>query len=125
MEQYGSVISPQYLDGYVNYCWNTDYHLVLDEPFMKGQIDGRNFKRKIHKFRYGASMKNYIEANYGKTYNTSTVCLPNIYLLGFEKCGSTNFWCLLSKTLNTSTLPDPIKYKLTKSPSIGHHLTTS
>ena len=99
MEQYGSVISPQYLDDYVNYCWNTDYHLVLDEPFMKGQIDGRSFKRRISKHWFGEGMKNYFEYHW-KKHTFSTVCLPNIYLLGFEKCGSTFFWCLLSRMLN-------------------------
>ncbi len=100
MEQYGSIISPQYLDGYVNHCWNIDYHLVLDKPFMKGQIDGRNFKREIPGSYYGERMKRYFKVNYNRMFNTSTVCLPNIYLLGFAKCGSTFFWCLLSNFFN-------------------------
>lgn len=100
MEQYGTVISPQYLDGYVNHCWKTDYHLILDTPFMKGRIGDINFKRKIPNHWFGANMRNYFENKYRKTYKSSSVCLPNIYLLGFEKSGSTFFWCLLSKMLN-------------------------
>ncbi len=100
MEQYGRVISPQYLDGYVNYCWNTEYHLTLDEPFMKGHIDGIDFNRRITKNWFGQRMIKYFKDRFLRTYKSSTVCLPNMYILGFEKCGSTFFWCLLSKTLN-------------------------
>ncbi len=100
MEQYGKVISPQYLDGYVNYCWNTEYQLTLDEPFMNGHIDGNDFKRRISKHWFGNSMIRYFREKFLRTYKSSTACLPNLYVLGFEKCGSTFFWCLLSKTLN-------------------------
>ena len=100
MEQYGKVISPQYLDSYANYCWNAEYNLTLDEPFMKGHIDGIDFNRRITKHWFGQRMIKYFKDRFLRTYKSSTVCLPNMYILGFEKCGSTFFWCLLSKTLN-------------------------
>ncbi len=100
MEQYGKVISPQYLDGYVNYCWNTEYHLTLDKPFTKGHIDGNDFNRRLIIHWFAQPSVQYFKERSLRTYNSSTVCLPNLYVLGFEKCGSTFFWCLLSEALN-------------------------
>ncbi len=116
MEQYGKVISPQYLDSYANYCWNAEYNLTLDEPFMKGHIDGIDFNRRITKEWYGRSMIQYFKDRFLGTYNSSTVCLPNLYLLGFEKCGSTFLWCLLSKILNKDIQEKNIHVQANKEP---------
>ncbi len=119
MEQYGKAISPQYMDGYVNYCWNTEYHLTLDQPFMKGHIDGIEFNKKIPTYWFGQPSVQYFTDRSSRTYDSSTVCLPNLYLIGFEKCGSTFLWCLLSKALNKNlnlTSKQEKKLQLIKEP---------
>ena len=100
MVQYGRVISPHYLHDYTNYCWNTSYQLSLRWDFAEGHIGRTKFSKLIPRFWFGMGIKSFVNEEYDGHFASSTVCLPNIYLLGFEKSGSTFFWCLLSRMLN-------------------------
>ncbi len=99
MEQYGRVISPHYLDGYVSYCWNTNYEVTLKGDYLEGHIGEYQFKNKPSLW-FEQSMKASLKNDFKGKFSSSTVCLPNIYLLGFGKCGTTFFQCFLSKILN-------------------------
>ena len=106
MIQYGSVISPDYLHNYTNYCWNISYSLSLSYNLSvgwdvaKGHIGTIAYSRLTPRLWFGPYINNFVKRLYDQEYASSSVCLPNIYLLGFEKSGSTFFWCLLSKMLN-------------------------
>ena len=108
MEQYGRVISPQYLDGYVNYCWNTNYEVTLNGDYFEGHIGEYHFKNKPPLW-FEQRMKASIKKDFKGKFSSSTVCLPNIYLLGFAKCGTTFFQCFLSKILNGDKKAQAIK----------------
>ena len=96
IREYQTVISPDYLDGYVNYCWNINYTVSVYGNFTEGKIGRRKFKTPISTFWFGQKTKHALQHLYRGSYHTKTLCLPNIYLIGFEKCGSTHLWCLLS-----------------------------
>ncbi len=86
MEQYGRVISPQYLDSYVNYCWNTSYEVTLKGDYLEGRIGEYQFKNKPRSFWFEQNVKASLKKDFKGKFSSSTVCLPNIYLLRFEKC---------------------------------------
>ena len=100
MEQYGSVVSRDYFPGYINHCWNVSYSLLLNSKDLEGDIGKTHFTHKIGGLWFESNMRKYIQKLGRGRYSTSTLCLPNVYLLGFEKCGSTFFWCLLMRILN-------------------------
>ena len=44
-------------------------------------------------------------------FSSQTVCLPNLFLLGFSKCGSTFLWCLIERVINATIRVRPAAFK--------------
>ena len=113
--QYRQVIPNNYLPDHASHCWESDYNISLTQHGrVRGSIDNDN-NRQVPNERFGKHMLKDLRMHFsgqGKhmlkdlrmyisgTFTSSKVCLPNIYLLGFEKSGSTFLWCVLTKVLN-------------------------
>ena len=102
LREYRKVIPRDSLDGYSSHCWNEEYNLRLQIPSesVEGHIGNLTFSQKLSRFWFGRAMLNDFKVKFKGSFHSSTVCLPNTYLLGFEKCGSTFFWCFLSKLVH-------------------------
>ena len=100
MEQYQQIVPPNGLHGYANHCWKSEYRLSLRRRQFNGRIGDRTFSGPGLVYWFTDTTRAFIKDHYKEGFSSSTVCLPNLYLLGFERCGTTHLWCLLSKLLN-------------------------
>ena len=101
LTQYRKVIPNYYLPDHTSHCWKTRYSVSVNRMHeVWGNISNITFHTQMSKLFFEESMMDDLTENFLRHFISSKVCLPNIYLLGFEKSGSTFLWCLLSKVLN-------------------------
>ena len=101
LNEYRKVIPKKSLSGYASHCWNIEYNISVSKTLHKnvfGNIGDIKFEYSGFQIRENA-VKDLNDLFVG-TFTSSTVCLPNIYLLGVEKCGTTFLWCFITKLMN-------------------------
>ena len=103
LREYRKVIPRDSLVGYSSHCWNEEYSLKLQIPseYVEGHIGNLTFSQELSRFWFWKSTLKDFKVKFNGSFHSSTVCLPNTYLLGFEKCGSTFIWCFLSKLVHS------------------------
>lgn len=102
LREYRRIIPPNSMKGYSSYCWNSRYKAIAMGWFshkIEGHIDGLYFKHKLDNIWYANNEYSDLSNYFGGRFSSEMVCLPKIYLLGFEKCGSTYFWCFIKNVL--------------------------
>ena len=82
------------MDLYMNFCKSTTQGIIIE-----GSLNGFPFLAPLNHFRL--SVINAILAE--KFYKESTtVCLPKLFIAGFPKCGSSYLYCLITKLISMS-----------------------
>lgn len=104
LKEFRKVIPKESLSGYASHCWNVEYNISVSKSLYK-TVFGRigDLKFDYSGFQIRKSAFNDLNGLFEGSFTSSTVCLPNIYLLGVEKCGTTFLWCFISKLMNELT----------------------
>ena len=97
------------LAGYKSHCWVVNYSVQWDKPPLsyncKGKLGNIAFARDFEAFYpYQSLIFPYMATAYPKlSYKSSTVCLPNFYVAGFPKCGSTFLYYMVDSLISLSS----------------------
>ena len=102
--EYRKVIPKNSLSEHLSHCWHVDYDISLgDQPRkVKGRIGGIQFEHSLENEWYTETPLRTLRDMGGK-FTSDNVCLPNIYILGVPKCGTTFLWCFVSKVLSVTS----------------------
>ena len=85
-----------------SHCWKESFFIQWDNFRYSGNIGDVSFKKELNDYRRFKGLyipqlpANLTKMIGGRTeYKSDTVCLPNIFLVGFGKCGSSFYYILL------------------------------
>lgn len=86
-----------------NHCWNSDAALDFSRSSVSGHVGGINFRVKRKYFQSPTPPFESLNLLYGKSktdyppsYSMPFSCIPEVFILGFYKCGSTSLYSLLN-----------------------------
>lgn len=95
------------LTGYRSHCWVRNYSVQWDKPpsyKCKGELGNITFARDFTAFFPYQQIFSYMAGSYPQlSYNSSTVCLPNFFVAGFPKCGSTFLYYMVDSLISLSS----------------------
>ena len=126
-DEFKQVIPHDSLSHIRSHCWKESFFIQWSNFRYSGQIGDVSFKKELKDYRRFKGLyipqlpANLARIIGGRTeYMSDTVCLPNIFLVGFGKCGSSFYYCFINKLLslagvgaNAATLP---QYNVVKEP---------
>ena len=101
-QQYSKVIPTEFLSKYSSHCWKMKFNVeIMNGSFYKGQLGKYPFRMEEQKSLQNQimSLKKLFEGN----FSSDVICLPNVFLAGFPKCGSTYGFCFLQSLVHLST----------------------
>lgn len=103
-------VVPKFSGSYQLPCWRTSF---LAKKIWTSRLGPRSNSISGHigefEFYYNDRDKkhrlilDHVPWKYKQSFETSLVCFPKIFLLGYPKCGSTFLYCLLNKILQLSS----------------------
>ncbi len=96
--EYRTIIPRQSLTSYLSHCWHADYQISVGGGANQvyGHIDKLSFSDQLPSEWYTQTTLNNLKK---RSFSTSTVCVPNVYILGVPKCGTTFLWCFINKII--------------------------
>ena len=103
INEYRRIIPERGLEGYRSHCWRENYYAKWEAHSVSGNIGDKNFSLAMSYWPFNQRLPNHLEKLNSNHYNSSFVCLPNVYLLGYEKCGSTFLYSFVVKLASLST----------------------
>ena len=92
------------------HCWKMNYEIHSNNRHVWGHIGEIDFDEIVAK-DYRSSLLKDVQNSFDNHFTSQTLCLPNMFLLGFPKCGSTFLWCLIEKLSNATTHVRPAAFK--------------
>ena len=87
-----------------SHCWKMSYEVhssKYDARHIWGHVGNVTFDEVIPD-DYRSSLLKDVQNDFKNHFTSQTVCLPNLFLLGFPKCGSTFLWCLIERIVNVT-----------------------
>ena len=90
-----SVVPQNFSRNFSMPCWWAHFEVNLLSKDVAGTINGKAFTSPTHCWNLPAQRA--IQSGYYQNMSSELVCLPNILLAGFPKCGSTYMYCLLRR----------------------------
>ena len=94
----------------VSHCWKLSYEVHTKNRHVWGHIGNVTFDQVIPD-DYRSSLLRDVRNDFHNHFTSQTVCLPNLFLLGFPKCGSTFLWCLIERVVNATIRVRPAAFK--------------
>ena len=101
-DEFRKVIPHDSLRNLQSHCWKESFSIQWDKSQYSGHIGNISlhkefeFNRRFNGLRLSSVTKTLSQRN----YHSDTVCLPNLFLAGFPKCGSTFFYCFVNKLVS-------------------------
>ena len=95
---------------YPSHCWKVGYDVKTKDRHVWGHIGSVTFDEVVAD-DYRASHLKDVQNTFHNHFSSQTVCLPNLFLLGFPKCGSTFLWCLIERVVNATIGVRPAAFK--------------
>ena len=106
-DEYRKAIPEEGLSGYRSHCWRQNYFTIwIGFGYsIAGVISNVTLlPQDLLNYWPYRSIFNYINYHFpNKTYESEVVCLPNVFVIGFEKCGSTFLFDFMNKLVSVST----------------------
>ena len=105
-EEYRKMIPEHSLPNHKSHCWKTSFSFNwYDQRHIQGHVGNITFNKY---FRKRSTQVPYILDCLNKLFpsmqfESDMLCLPNIFLAGFPKCGSTYLYCILNKLISVVT----------------------
>ena len=102
-EEFRKVIPHDSLGNFHSHCWRKSFSIQWDNSHYSGQIRNVSFRKEFKTFQEWQLQRIRIMASAlpkkfpTREYHTDTVCLPNVFMAGLAKCGSTFYYCFISK----------------------------
>ena len=84
-----------------NHSWNTDFNISTEGKHIWGNV-GNVTSDKVVAGDWRSKILRDVEVTYHNHFYSKTVCLLDLFLLGYPKCGSTFLWCLIETTVNVT-----------------------
>jgi hypothetical protein len=94
----------------INHCWKMNYDVNIENRHIWGHIGNVRFDQVIPD-DYRSHLLRDVQNDFHNHFRSQTVCLPNLFLLGFPKCGSTFLWCLIERVINATIRVRPAAFK--------------
>ena len=115
--EYRKVIPESSLEGYLSHCWKTSYS-VSWAGNISGHIGNVSFdstlKRRHPQLPF---IIKYLTKEFAlMKFESDMVCLPNVFLAGFPKCGSTYLYCVVNKLVDFVTQRIRTRHEVVKEP---------
>ena len=106
LDEYRKVIPEKGLKGHRSHCWKGHYTAKWDSNHVFGKMGNISYLTKLTYYPFGQGLP--VQTGLAKSFKTpqysyNVLCLPNVYILGYTKCGSTFFYSFLSKLIILST----------------------
>ena len=92
-------IPNQFITTLPNHCWNADVKLDLSFSLVSGHVNGTKFSVKrsdIDHRKPLITLPPSADTKYRRHHYLPLSCIPEVFLLGFKKCGSSYLYCLLT-----------------------------
>lgn len=103
-DEFRKVIPEKSLDGYKSHCWAESYFTQWTKYQYSGYVGNISFKKKIERKSKCAHVLPVLSKTIpARKYESKLVCLPNVFLAGFPKCGSTFLYCFISRLVSLDT----------------------
>ena len=99
-----SVAPKRYEKKYKIPCWKATFEIELSSTNQEffGAVNGKPFT--VSQYDWTKPTLTVLKARYNGHKHSKLMCLPNIFLAGFPKCGSTYVYCLLRKIATFANL---------------------
>ena len=94
----------------ISHCWKMNYEVHTKNRHIWGHIGSVKFDEVIPD-DYRSHLLRDVQNDFHNHFSSQTVCLPNLFLLGFPKCGSTFLWCLIERVVNATIRVRPAAFK--------------
>ena len=94
------------LRGYKSHCWRETFNLTwnLNQQTISGAIGKVAFPTEpLGFYPYYRIFSALTSLFPSKSYESNIVCLPNVFQIGFEKCGSTFLYTYINNLISAST----------------------
>ena len=103
-------VTPKFIGQYHLPCWNSSFlatkrlsRLGPAYRSISGHIGEYKFSYSDAEHVHKTVLHNVPWNEHKKSFKSTTVCFPKLFLLGYPKCGSTYLYCLLNKILKLSS----------------------
>lgn len=97
--EFRRVIPQRSLRGYRSHCWKVPYLTRWNKQFYSGHIGDIFFSRKSRRKQIIPALTKKFPT---RIYESNLICLPNLFLAGFPKCGTTFLFCFINKLVSSS-----------------------
>lgn len=100
LEEYRKVVPEKSLDRYGSHCWKQPYSVKWDKVNFSGHIGNISFDGSVVDSYQGKTFS-YLNEHFESDHHfkTDVICLPNVYITGFPKCGSSFAYCVISRLI--------------------------
>lgn len=105
-DQYRQVIPEHSLNGYKSHCWEETFsvdwgHSKYSGHIGKNWLQAQNFDAVFMQNKYSLSFLNRTFPS--RSYKSDIACLPNLFVPGFQKSGTTYLYSFLHRLFLAST----------------------
>ena len=108
-DEYRKVVPEQSLDGHLSHCWRTSCSVQWSGSHVVGHVGNRTFEKTLQnksskrKLRAVYSLSRLSKSIPAMKFKSDTMCLPNVFLAGFPKCGSSYLYCVVERLIDFTT----------------------
>ena len=103
LDEYRKVIPAEGLPGHKSHCWLAAYTADWTQQ-LHGRTGNVSYSiPSLHYYPYSTHIFPFIKNKYQLTFNSSVVCLPKVFVIGYEKCGSTFIFSVIDNLISMST----------------------
>lgn len=95
-----AVIPYNYSSKYASPCWETDFQMSLKGSYVTGNVGDYRFSGDVGKLRYEPITVSTFRNQKHGMLKTSIACLPQVFILGIAKCGTSALYQLLASHPN-------------------------
>ena len=98
--EFRKVIPELSLHKYKSHCWEEIFWTQWSKDQYRGHVANLSFSKKMSsRIQILSSLTSKFPS---KEYRSNLICLPNMFLLGFPKCGSTFLYCVITKLISVT-----------------------
>ena len=106
--EHRKVIPLKALSDYSSHCWNVSFFSQWSKLQHNGYFGNMRFK--IEELLSDKLFKSRLTGTFpAMKFKSDLVCLPNLFLAGFPKCGTSFLYCLINKLLHGTTCMQYLK----------------
>lgn len=100
-DEFKRVIPNRTFHDYLSHCWSAQYSVKWSDLRYSGHVSEVSFRNRSSSNRF---MISYLTKRFPtRKFESNLLCLPNIFLAGFPKCGSSFLYCFINKLIDMTT----------------------